>query len=132
MVEVLVTRANPTQDRRTAVITYLAVGVVIALDIGQSLNPAIGPSEETRGIVQGSAFVPADGPAPSKNVSVLLSDGTTVVINSRTDLVVAPGQEVKLRVYRRLITHAKSYEILHSPASNSSTAPTSSARAHRP
>jgi hypothetical protein len=69
-----------TQGRSTTVISYLAVGFVIALVVGQSLNPAIGPAEETHGIVQGTAFVPADGPAPSKNVWVLLGNGTTVVI----------------------------------------------------
>jgi hypothetical protein len=107
---------SPTQRRSTTVIPYLAVGFVVALVIGQSLNPAIGPAEETRGIVQGTAFVPADGPAPSKNVWVLLDNGTTVVINAPTDLMVAPGQEVRLLVYRRLLTNAKSYGIANAGA----------------
>ncbi|NJM11578.1 MAG: hypothetical protein HC889_06565 [Synechococcaceae cyanobacterium SM1_2_3] len=103
---------SPTQGRRAAVVSYLAVGFVIALVIGQSLNPAIGPFEETHGVVQGSAFVPADGPAPSRNIWVLLSNGTTVVINAPTYLLVTPGQKVKLLVYRRLLTNAKSYAIV--------------------
>lgn len=104
---------TPTQGRSTTVISYLAVGFVFALVVGQSLNPAIGPAEETHGIVQGTAFVPADGPAPSKNVWVLLDNGTTVVINAPIDLMVAPGQEVKLLVYRRLLTNSESYTIVN-------------------
>jgi len=74
---------NLTQNRSTTVISYLAVGIVIALVIGQSLNPAISQS-----------------------------DGTTVIINSPTDLVFTQGQEVKLLVSRRLIANAKSYTIM--------------------
>lgn len=107
-------RASPTQRRSTTLISYIAVAFVIALVIGQALNPPIGPSEETKGIVQGSAFVPADGPPPSKNVWVRLSNGTTVVINVPTDLVVTPGQEVTLIGYRRLLTNTPSYAIVSS------------------
>lgn len=104
---------TPTQGRSTTVISYLAVGFVFALVVGQSLNPAIGPAEETHGIVQGTAFVAEDGLAPSKNVWVLLDNGTTVVINAPIDLMVAPGQEVKLLVYRRLLTNSESYTIVN-------------------
>jgi hypothetical protein len=102
---------SPNQGRSTAIISCLAVGFVIALFIGQSLNPKVGPPEEAHGIVQGSAFALADGP-PSKNVWVLLPNGTTVVIKVPTNLVVKPGQEVKLHVFRRLLTNAKSYAIV--------------------
>lgn len=92
-------------------LTYCAIAFVVALVIFQALNPAVGPSVETTAIVQGSAFVPADGPPPSKNVWVRLSDGTVVVINTRPDLSLSPGQEVRLLIYRRLLTDTKSYAI---------------------
>jgi hypothetical protein len=105
-----------SQERPNQAITLIFYGVVagiIALYIFQSLHQPIGSAVETTGVVQGSAFVPADGPPPSKNVWVRLSNGSIVVINTRPDLMLTPGQKVRLLVNHRLLSNTPSYAIAH-------------------
>jgi hypothetical protein len=102
--------------RSNQAITLIFYGVLasfIGLVIFQSLNQPIGSAVETTGIIQGSAFVPADGPPPTKNVWVRLSNGSTVVINTRPDLMLTPGQKVQLLVKHRLLSNTPSYAIAH-------------------
>ena len=108
--------ADAKQSRAITWFTYCGIAFAVGLVVFQALNPAMGPASETTGTVLGSAFVPADGPPPSKNVWVRVSDGDVAVINTRTDLPLSPGQEVRLHVYRRLLTNTKLYAIADSEA----------------
>ena len=102
------------QNTAETMIGYSFAALAVAFVIFLSLNVPIGPAEETTGIVQVSVPVSADGPPPSKNVWIQLPNGTVVVINTHPNMPLTHGQKVKLLIYRRLLTNAKSYAIASS------------------
>lgn len=67
---------------------------------------------ETTGIVESSGFVPSDIGPSSRVVSVRLSDGTLVQAEVSSPTLIRPGQVAKLRVYRRVLSGAPSYEVI--------------------
>jgi hypothetical protein len=91
----------------------IAIGVVmLALALFGMLNQLGGPVVEATGIVQSFAFLPSDVGAPPQTATVRLTEGATVQATILSGVLVQPGQVVRVRVYRRVITGAPSYELI--------------------
>ncbi|MDP1902371.1 MAG: hypothetical protein Q8K96_18275 [Rubrivivax sp.] len=98
-------------QRLDAAITVALVGVaVVGIETLGAFDKPAGPGTEVTGIVQGATFKQNDAP-PAKVVAVLLPDGTTVRIITRTDLMVVAGQSVQVLVHRRRLTGRATYTI---------------------
>ena len=93
--------------------TAIATGVVmLALALFGMLNQPGGSVAEATGIVQSFAFLPSDVGAPPQTATVRLTDGATVQAQVLPGVLVQPGQVAIVRVYRRVITGAPSYELI--------------------
>ena len=93
--------------------TTIGIGVVmLAMGLLFMLTQPGGPIEETTGVVQSFAFLPSDIGAPSQIATVHLTDGAIVQSQVPVGVLVQPGQIARVRVYRRVITGTRSYEVI--------------------
>ena len=91
--------------------TLVIVTVLVAAAVVMSTDLGGGPTREVEGVVKGTAAVPSQGPT-TQLATVLLADGSQVTATVQSSALVHPGQTVRVREYRRIITAGKTYEIL--------------------
>jgi len=97
----------PRPHSSTVIIVVLVACVLFSL-----LNQPGGPVEEVTGIVQSYGFLPNDSGPPPQTATIGLSNGMTVRAKVRSGVLLQPGQISKVRVYRRVITGTKAYEVV--------------------
>jgi hypothetical protein len=100
--------AGTVRNRNVAI----AIGVIL---LGLSLNflnrPG-GPVEETTGIVQSYGFLPRDTGPPHQVATVRLKDGMVVQAEVHAGVLVQANQVARLRVLRRVVSGAPSYQLV--------------------
>ena len=95
------------------IIVGSSVAIGLAAIIFMNLNRPGGPVTQIIGVVQSSAFLPAnDVRPPSQMVSLRLANGEVVLARSDTSFVANPSDLVRLNVYQATITGAKSYQVV--------------------
>jgi hypothetical protein len=103
-------------DGRASTGQYIAYGVIAAVifsAIALSLNQLSGPIGDTRGIVESAGYLPATKVTPPvQRVSVRLGDGSLIQANVVGSVAVRPGQVARVRIYRRIITGGRNYEVI--------------------
>ncbi|MEW6514377.1 MAG: hypothetical protein AB1443_10270 [Pseudomonadota bacterium] len=87
---------------------YLGVAAIVVAGIFVSLNVSTGPQQQVTGTVQGVTFVQREGP-PSKLVAVRLANGDVVHVSASPQLIVQPGEQIKLDIHRRMLTGSRTY-----------------------
>jgi hypothetical protein len=89
---------------------YLGVAAIVVAGIFVSLNVRTEPQQQVTGTVQGVTFVQSEGPT-SKLVAVRLDNGDVVHVSVSPQLLVQPGEQIKLDIYRRILTGSRTYTI---------------------
>ena len=77
-----------------------------------ALNQPSATGQEVRGIVQSVGTLPSDIAPPPAIALVRLNDGSLVQARVVTPHQVRPGHVAHLREYRRVLSGAKTYELL--------------------
>ena len=103
--------ASPPTGR---IATYVVIAGVLIAIAWSALNQAGGPVQEVTGTIQSVGGLPSTGETgPSAQLaSVRLADGTVVQAVIVDPALVRPGQVGKVRVYRRVFSGARAYEVI--------------------
>ena len=87
------------------------VGAIIIGAVVMSLDLPGGPSQEMEGVVKGTVVDPREGP-PGQFATVALGTIGEVRAAVNPAINVHSGQTVRVREYRRIMTGAKTYEVV--------------------
>jgi hypothetical protein len=101
---------KPARTSRS--IAYALGALALTALIALSFDRPGGPVGEARGIVESVAYVQSKVGLASQQASVRLDDGSLVQAIVVSPTPVRSGQAATMRIYRRVITGIKSYEII--------------------
>ncbi len=96
----------------SAKISVVVVAVIIIGAVAMSFDVPGGPSQEMEGVVKGTATDPRDTGPPVQFATVALGTAGDVRAVVSADISVHSGEVVRVREYRRIITGAKTYEVV--------------------
>ena len=88
------------------------LGVVALLDVSG------GPTSESPGVIKSITMVPGEAGAQRPVASVLLMNGNLVHASVVRGGDFSPGQEVHVRIYRRISSGTSSYEVVAGTSGN--------------
>jgi hypothetical protein len=99
--------------RKVRWVTYTTLLAALAASLWLSIDQSQNPVGETTGIVQGVGVTSSDNHQPSmKLASIQLSNGTMTLARVPSSINPAPGQKVRLHVYRQIFTGVETYRLV--------------------
>jgi len=99
------------RKRHQKIFSYVGVALLVVIFTLALTDRAGGPTAETFGVIQSTGFVLADTP-PRHVASIKLATGEVVQANINPGVSVRPGNTVRVKVYRRIISGTKTYGVV--------------------
>ncbi len=94
------------------------MALVVLLTVVALLDITGGPTSESPGIIQSITDVPGEGGTQAQAASVLMMNGNLVHASVVRGGHFSPGQEVHVRIFRRMSSGTSSYEVVAPTSGN--------------